>query len=115
MRRGFTLVEVLVALVIFEFGILAVMASSAIAARQLGAANRRLRAQWLASDRVEMLRATACRAPAVGSARGPNGVREFWRVEAIGARRVITDSVSFVGAPGKDDYVVGRGWVLCPD
>jgi prepilin-type N-terminal cleavage/methylation domain-containing protein len=117
MRRGFSLIEVLVALVIFEFGILALMAASAVAARNLGTANRRLRAQWLASDRVEELRPAACAAPAVstGRAAAPGGLTEFWRVESVGSRRVISDSVDLPLPNGAHGNVVARAWLLCRD
>lgn len=117
MRRGFTLIEVLVALVIFDFGMLALMASSAVAARNLGAANRRQHAQWLATDRVEELRATACAGSPVstGRAAAPGGLTEFWRVESIGSRRVISDSVDLPLPNGRRGNVVARAWMLCRD
>lgn len=116
MPRGFSLIEVLVALVLFEFGMLALVASSAVAARNLGVANRRLHAQWLATDRVEELRTTACGTPTpAGRAAAPGGLTEFWRVEAVGARRVLSDSVDLPLPNGRRSHVVARAWMLCRD
>src|SRR6185295_11290299 len=113
MRRGLTLIEVLIALVLLEFGMLALMASSGVAVRDLAIANRRLHAGWLADDRVARLRMTACTAVQGGSARAPGRLTEFWQVVSIGARRAIVDSVEFTLSTGRRDYVVARAWVLC--
>ena len=71
--KGFTLIEVLIALVIFEFGMLALAATSAVAARDLGVANRRMKANAIARNRVELLRADACRPTMRSRAANPEG------------------------------------------
>ena len=114
MRRGLTLIEVLIALVLLEFGMLALIASSGVAVRDLAIANRRVRARWIADDRVAQLRMTACTGPQAGSARAPGGLTEFWQVAAIGSRRVIVDSVDIMLSSGRRDHLVARAWVLCP-
>ena len=72
--HGFSLLEVLVALVLLEFGMLALMVASAAAARDLGVANRRIRAQSIATDRVERLRVAACAAAESGYATAPGAL-----------------------------------------
>ena len=110
------MLEVLVALVLLEFGMLALMVASAAAARDLGVANRRIRAQWLATDRVERLRVAACTAvlPQSGHAAAPGALTETWSVQVIGARRVITDSIEMRLANARPASVVVRAWMLCP-
>ena len=114
MRNGFTLIEVLIALVIFAFGMLALAATSAVAARDLAEANHRMRAQAIASNRVEQLRAGACGLSSMGGAeiRGP--LKEIWRIDAVGSRRIIADSVEFPSTRGRRSSLVLRGWMLCP-
>lgn len=107
------MIEVLVALVLFEFGIMALMLSSALTARDLGDANRRLRARWLANDRVEQLRVTACATASAGTARAPGGLTEFWRIEIVGDRRVAVDSVEIRFGRDRREHLVVRSWVLC--
>ena len=114
MRRGFSLIEALVALVIFGFGMLALGATSAVVARDLGAANRRARAHALASMRVEQLRVSACTDTSGRYADTRAGMTEVWRIEADGPRRAITDSVAFAVARGRRSSVVQRAWLLCP-
>jgi len=111
--KAFTLIEVLVALVIFEFGMLALAATSAVAARDPGVANRRTRAHTVARNRVELLRADSCQPSAAGTAAIRGGLTEFWRVDASGSRRVITDSVEFAVEHGRRASVVIRGFTLC--
>jgi type IV pilus modification protein PilV len=113
MRRGFTLIEVLIALVIFEFGMLALAATSAVAARDLAEANHRIRAQTIASNRVEQLRAHACQLSSVGGVEVRGRLKEFWRVQAEGSRRIIADSVEFPTTRGRRTSLVLRGWALC--
>lgn len=114
MRDGFTLIEVLIALVIFEFGMLALAATSAVAARDLAEANHRMRAQAIASNRVEQLRAGACELSSAGGAETRGRLKEFWWVEAVGSRRIIADSVEFPSIRGRRSSLVLRGWMLCP-
>ena len=114
MRKGFTLVEALVALVIFEFGMLAVVATSAVAARDLGTAHRRAHALALGRERVGMLHAAACSSAASGTALGASGFVETWRVEIDGRRRLVSDSVAFTAARGNRSSLVVRAAAVCP-
>jgi len=62
---GFTIVEVLVALILFAVALLGVAGSSALAVRVTGSALRERRAVQRAADRIAALRAQGC-----ASARG---------------------------------------------
>jgi prepilin-type N-terminal cleavage/methylation domain-containing protein len=65
---GFTIAEVLVALVLFAVALLGVAGSSAIAFRVTGAALRERRAVQRAADRVASLRVQGCSAARGGTA-----------------------------------------------
>jgi len=58
--HGFTLIEVLVALVLFAFGVLGLAAETAALTRLLARAQRAARVTAAASARLERLRAGAC-------------------------------------------------------
>jgi Tfp pilus assembly protein PilV len=58
--RGFTLLEVLVALVVLEVGVLGLLATVGAATRLLGRARRAARSAAFAASRLERLRVTAC-------------------------------------------------------
>jgi Tfp pilus assembly protein PilV len=112
MRRAFTLIEVIVALLIFEFGMLALAGAAAVAVRDFGAAKLRSRAKSIALDRVGRLQIVACGAAASGTA--THGViRESWHVESLGGARVITDSVVVPQPEGESAVVTATGTVLC--
>jgi len=113
-RNGFTLIETLVALVIFEFGMLAVVATSAATARDLGIARRRAHALALARERVGSLTATACAFPETGSRLVIGTFQETWRVEIHDRRRVVVDSIAFPVARGRRAGVVVRASAICP-
>ena len=98
-RRGFTLVEVLLAVILIDVGLLALVAGSAVLVRQTNALRLRNAALRAAMNRLEQLGVAPC-APAAGASTSANGIREDWSVGAPGNRMLdVRDSVSFgVGA-----------------
>jgi Tfp pilus assembly protein PilV len=114
-RSGSSLIEALLALLLLQFGLLALVAASAVSARDLGTANRRARAQALARNRVELVRASPCGAAATGERRWPGGLRELWTVSAAGPLRMVVDSVELTLARGRQESYVLRGWTLCAE
>ena len=112
MRRGFTLVETLVALVLVQFGLLAVAAASGIAARDMAAATRISRAREAAHDRIESLRPGACRAMAEGSV-STAAWDEHWSVRGDSVVRIVRDSVEYRLPAGRRGRVVLEHAVLC--
>lgn len=65
-RTGFTLVEVLVALVVFSLGALGLAAETAALTRQLGAGHRAAIVTAAATTRLEGLRTGACESRVAG-------------------------------------------------
>jgi prepilin-type N-terminal cleavage/methylation domain-containing protein len=65
--HGFTIIEMLVALVVFAFGVLGLAAESAALTRLLARARRAAQVTAWASARLERLRAGACTARADGT------------------------------------------------
>lgn len=98
-REGYTLVEVIVALMLFTVGALALMSTSTVLATQLGNDARRERAARIAADRLETLRA-GCRAAASGSEQ-VSDVRSSWSVARVTANQVgIVEVVSYLAWRG---------------
>lgn len=113
MRRGFTLIETLVALILLEVGMLALAATTAVAARDLTIAHRSVRAQSLARNRVERLWATACSLPVSGSETVAGGFVESWSVAIAGDQRTITVAVEFALPRGKSRRLALRTATIC--
>jgi Tfp pilus assembly protein PilV len=100
-RAAFTLLELLVALVLLDVGLLALVGTSAAVARSLAGAAAGSRALDLASARIERTLASPCRGPAAGMATPMPGAVEWWtdRPEPNGGRTV-SDSVVVTTARG---------------
>lgn len=64
--RGFTVVEVIVAIIVLTVGLLGLMATSALVTRMIGRGQRSASAANFATMRLEQLRVTGCRSQAAG-------------------------------------------------
>jgi general secretion pathway protein I len=81
--RGFTLIEVLVALVVFAVGVLATLRAMGVAVGGADEQRVRLMAGWVAENRLAEMRATD-RFPPTGNNEGEvtmGGRQFFWREE----------------------------------
>ena len=81
-RRGFTLAELLVAVVLVNVGLLALVGGSAAVVRRHTILRARSIAVQTAKTRIELLAALACGATS-GSATSMNGVVETWSVAPL--------------------------------
>lgn len=112
-RRGFTLVETLVALALLQIAMFALAGTAAVAARDLSDSLTRRKALTVARNRADQLRASACIAGGAGVEPLAGGMVEHWRVDAAGVTRAITDSVTVALTRGRAASVVSRAWVVC--
>lgn len=94
-RLGFTLVELLVALLLVEVGLLSLTGTTLVLIRERSAMRARAAAIRAASNRLEILAAGPCEA-ASGAAIGPSTIREMWDVQLVpNAVRELRDSVVY--------------------
>ena len=77
-RKGLTLVEVIVAMLVFTVGALGLAAGSAVVARQIASTTLRANAMTIARSRAERASAQGCSASTSGEERRL-GVRSVWR------------------------------------
>ena len=109
-RDGFTLVELMVAIIILAVGILGLAGTSAIITRQMGSASRSTVAAAVAQSRFDSLSSINCAglAAAGGTSSGtathldprtnrPRGVVERWRVTDGNDVKILTDSITIAG------------------
>jgi prepilin-type N-terminal cleavage/methylation domain-containing protein len=78
-RAGFTLVELMVAMMMFAVGLLALASTSAVVVAQMGDSGRMGVAASVAQTRIERLRSGACTTAQTGTNTG-RGVSESWTV-----------------------------------
>ena len=82
-RAGFTIMELIVAIVILSIGILGLAASSGIVMRMIGGGTHQTVAANVAQARFESLRSLSCGRITSGSASNRN-VQEVWSVTPVG-------------------------------
>jgi prepilin-type N-terminal cleavage/methylation domain-containing protein len=110
--RGFTLIEVLVAVVLIHVGLLSLVAASAMLVRRTREGRAEALAIQAAGNRLETLGAGPCAASA-GVATGPSDLREIWSAQPdVGGTLHLRDSVVF-GVPGRVRSVVTRSRIPC--
>jgi len=109
-RGGFTLIEVLVALVLLDVGLLALVGLGAALARAANSDRAAFLATALASARVERLASLACAGPVSGSQRVGGAVTESYSDTPTpnGTRRA-TDSVTVTTSRGVQVVVLSTG------
>lgn len=105
-ERGFTLVEVLVAIIVLVIGVVALVGSSASSTRMIGRGRSSTRAVQAATARMEIIRANAyrtspdCTALANGSDSASTGVVTTWTITGTGTPRTV-QVISSYRIPGR--------------
>ena len=120
-RRGFTLLEVLIALVLLSIGILGVSMSAALVSRMVGDGSRLTLAAAIATARLEQLRSIPCASATSGTA-VTRGVEERWSVAALGPGLNALEVQLSVTYPLRTQFGTGptrtqlfRGAIHCTD
>jgi len=113
-RRGVSIVEVLVALVLLAIGLLGVAGNGAIAMRASGGATRERRAAQRAADRLATLREQGCAAARSGTLVDPGAALvERWTVGAVTGGAALVDAEVRWRAPAGQRVLLLRGGILC--
>lgn len=119
-RNGFTIVEVVLAIVILAFGILVLSSSAVGITRMIDSGQGKTRAAALAASRLEQLRGIAaattppCQSVAFtgGTATYPGGFTEEWTITGSGRSRLVQSVIRYRnGTRPQTDTLLGR--VLC--
>src|SRR5690348_1762068 len=93
-RRGFTLAELLVALMVFAVGALALVATSGNVITLMTGAKNRATAAAVAQARFERMRSQPCTAHTSDSTTG-NGIASSWQVVNLSRADDVTVTVRF--------------------
>jgi prepilin-type N-terminal cleavage/methylation domain-containing protein len=100
-RAGFSLVELMVAILVMTVGVLGLAGTAALVLRLIGGGAQQTLAAHVAQSRFEQLRATECGSISDGYAT-VRGVREAWSVSRIDARTFdVADTLRFVTRHGE--------------
>lgn len=110
-RRGFTIPEVIVAIMVMVIGVLGLASTAGVVQHLIGGAAQQTIAANMAQSRFERMRSLQCNLLAGGSVTA-NGLTERWRVDSMAPRvRLVTDSVIFIS--GRRGTQVYRSYVQC--
>ena len=88
-RAGFTLPELIIAIVILVVGVLGLASTAAVVMRQITGSSMQTRAAVMAQSRLETMRSNTCAAMAAGTATS-NGITETWRPTLNGRTATMT-------------------------
>lgn len=106
-RKGFTIVELLIALVLLDVGLLALVGLAASIDRDADSARTRTNALSIASARLERMASLACQSAASGVAQESPGVTEwFSETPEPNGTRAIVDSVAYTTRNGVRTFVL---------
>jgi prepilin-type N-terminal cleavage/methylation domain-containing protein len=94
-RDGYTIIEMLVAVMIFTVGLLAMVSTSSLVMMTLAGSQTRNVAAAVAESRFERLRAQACTAHTSGTT-VTRGIREAWSVVPVARADDVTVVVTMV-------------------
>jgi prepilin-type N-terminal cleavage/methylation domain-containing protein len=95
-RAGFTIIELVVAIIIMTVGVLALATGSAGVAKQMRAGNQSALAAVIAQSRMETVRSLGCTSLSNGTST-TRGMTEKWNITWLSSRtRVVTESVTYV-------------------
>lgn len=97
-RKGFTIIELVAAIVILSLGVLALAGTSALVSRTLGQGSQQSNAATVAQARFEKLRSTRC--PVTSGSATSGSMNERWtKVATLGGANLrfydVIDSVSY--------------------
>jgi prepilin-type N-terminal cleavage/methylation domain-containing protein len=118
-ERGFTIVEVVVAVLVLSIGVTALVGTSALATRQIGRGRVVTIANQVATQRLEFLRREARRVPGSpcttagtafsnGSAT-TRGITESWTIQTVGAlgnARTVRVTVQYPRVGGTSSFTL---------
>jgi len=112
-QRGFTIVEVIIAIIILSVGLLALASSAAVATRMIAQGQRYSEASAMASERFELLRSVPCDSLANGSATADQ-FTVAWRVTATASGRAMLADVAVTSPTGRSNRTDSfRTVILC--
>jgi len=99
-RDGFTLVELIVAMLMLTIGLLGLAGVGAVVLKQMKSGTYQTIAASIAQSRFEQMEGDPCASIASGSAT-VRGMSETWTVSALGIRaKSVHDTVRFAGTSG---------------
>jgi prepilin-type N-terminal cleavage/methylation domain-containing protein len=93
-RKGFSLIELMVAIMVLTVALLGLAATSAVATQMIGGGGRHTLAASVAQSRFELLRRGSC-ATLSGGSTDTRGVIESWEIDSVRTSAFLTARVTY--------------------
>lgn len=113
-RDGFTLIELVVAVMILVVGVLGLAGTAGAVSRMVGGAAQQTIAANVAASRFETLRSLPCSQVVANTATTRN-IAEKWTVttEAGSSNLIVTDSITYNAAGGRTRRLAFQSSIRC--
>ena len=113
-RDGFTLIELVVAIMILVVGVLGLAGTAGAVSRMVGGAAQQTIAANVAASRFEKLRSVPC-SQVVGNTATTRHIAEKWTVttDPNSANLMVTDSITYNAAGGRTRRLVFQSYIRC--
>lgn len=95
-ERGFSLIEVIIAMIILSVGVIGMAASTTAITRMTSQGAMTGNAAAVAGSRFDVLRATPCASLSTGGTATSLKFNEKWTITTSGYLRSVTDSVTYI-------------------
>ena len=113
-RRGFTLIEMIIAIIVMTIGIMGLASTAGYVAQQMGSGNMQTVAAALSAKVADSLSARKCTSLVAGN-QTKRGVTISWTVTTASRTRTVDQTVTYKQRRGSNKTVNYRMVVQCPE
>ena len=113
-RRGFTLIEMIIAIIVMSIGVMGLASTAGYVAQQMGSGNMQTVAAALSSKVADSLSSRKCTSLVAGT-QTKRGVTVAWTVTTATRTRTVDQTVTYKPKRGSTKTINYRMVVQCPD
>ena len=113
-RRGFTLIEMIIAIIVMSIGVMGLASTASYVAQQMGSGNMQTVAAALSAKVADSLASRKCASLVAGS-QTKRGVTVSWTVTTATRVRTVDQTVTYKPKRGSTKSLSYRMVVQCPE
>jgi prepilin-type N-terminal cleavage/methylation domain-containing protein len=113
-RRGFTLIEMIIAIIVMTIGVMGLASTAGYVAQQMGSGNMQTVAAALSAKVADSLSSRKCGSLVAGN-QTKRGVTVSWTVTPATRTRTVDQTVTYTQRRGSTKTISYRMVVQCPD